>query len=97
MKNKSDAYTKIVLTVIAVFLGIIIVRDTDVVSKAHANEMDLSGLKIENSSSANDQVFYIYENSKLTNDARSYRNGSISKSDVPLYIITNTRSISLPD
>ncbi len=37
MKTKTDLYTKVVLTVIAVFLGIIAVRDIDFVTKAHAN------------------------------------------------------------
>lgn len=37
MKTKTDLYTKVVLTVIAVFLGIIAVRDVDFVTKAQAN------------------------------------------------------------
>jgi len=95
MKNKNDVYTKIVLTVIAVFLGIIIVRDTDVVSKAHANELDLSGLKIENASNAEATTFYVFENSRLNEPVKDSSGGYISSSNTPIYVITTKRSGSL--
>lgn len=48
MKTKTDLYTKIVLTVIAVFLGIIVFKDINFVAKAQANELDLSAIKVAN-------------------------------------------------
>ncbi|AXT61021.1 hypothetical protein D1816_11910 [Aquimarina sp. AD10] len=36
---KSDSYTKLILTVIALCLVIIVVRDIDIIPKAHANEV----------------------------------------------------------
>jgi len=96
MKNKNDVYTKIVLTVIAIALVGNLIKDINFVSKAHANELDLSGLKIENASNANDQVFYIYENNKIEKPVKGYSNGKVGSEDNPLYIITNkTGTISL--
>ena len=96
---KTDLYTKIVLTVIAVFLGILIVKDIDLVSKAQASpaNIDLSALNIEKaeSSDENEMTFFIYENSKIdrpfTNEDY-YRNAClIGIKDVPSHIITNIK------
>jgi len=91
MKNKNDVYTKIVLTVIAIALVGNLIKDINFVSKAHATELDLSGLKIENASNADDMVLYIYENSRLGSPGTSYRGASISSNDVPLYVVTGKR------
>ena len=65
MKTKTDLYTKVVLTAIAIFLGIIIVKDIDFVSKAQAGEViNLSEFKTENLENE-ETTFYIYENDKL--------------------------------
>lgn len=69
MKIKTDIYTKVILTAIAVFLGVIIVKDVDFITKAHAGELDLSNMRIEQAANANNDrevTFYIYENDKLT-------------------------------
>ncbi len=68
MKPKTDLYTKIVLTVIAVFLAILIIKDVDFVTKAQANpvDLDLSALNIEKATSEEGTTFYIYENDKLS-------------------------------
>ncbi|WP_103867405.1 hypothetical protein [Aquimarina sp. I32.4] len=34
---KTDTYTKFVISVIAIYLVIIVIRDTDIIPKAHAN------------------------------------------------------------
>lgn len=65
MKLKTDLYTKIVLTVIAIALVGHLLKDIDLVSKAQANELDLSGMKIENVSDGREITFFIYENDKL--------------------------------
>lgn len=39
MKANTDLYTKVILTVIAVFLGIIVVRDISFVEKAQATSV----------------------------------------------------------
>lgn len=36
---KIDLYTKIVLTILTVFVGILVFRDVDFVTKAQANEL----------------------------------------------------------
>lgn len=95
MKTKTDLYTKIVLTVIAIFLGVIIVKDMDLVSKAHAGELDLSNVKIEKAADADDGeiTFFIYENSKIKEpfSKENYRECGLSDKDVPTYIITNKK------
>lgn len=68
---KTDLYTKIVLTVIAVALTANLLKDVDFVTKAHAGEkeIDLSALKIERAANASDDgevTFFIYENEALT-------------------------------
>lgn len=41
MKKESDFYTKFILTVIAVFLGILVFQNFNVVEKANANPLPL--------------------------------------------------------
>jgi hypothetical protein len=68
---KTDLYTKIVLTAIAVFLGIIIVKDIDFVSKAQASEVvNLNAEKAVDE----DITFFIYENSKIERPFSSSNN-----------------------
>lgn len=101
---KIDRYIKVVLTVIAIFLGIIIIKDVDFVTKAHAGEkeIDLSALKLEQTTNANDEgeiTFFIYENRKIekpfSNTYELFADRAeceISDKDVPLYIITNKKA-----
>jgi len=68
MKTKTDLYTKIVLTVIAVALTGNLIKDIDFVSKAHAGEADLSAVKMEKAESVVEDgeiTYYIYENARL--------------------------------
>lgn len=65
MKTKTDLYTKIVLTVIAIALVGNLLKDISFVTKAQASELDLSALKIENASDEEGTTFYIYENDKV--------------------------------
>lgn len=93
---KTDLYTKIVLTVIAVALTANLLKDVDFVTKAHAGELDLSNMKIEKAANANDDgemTFFIYENSKIQRPFSSeyYRECWISPKDIPSYIITNKK------
>jgi hypothetical protein len=93
---KTDLYTKIVLTVIAVALTANLLKDVDFVTKAHAGELDLSNMKIEKAANANDDgeiTFFIYENSKISNpfSKNNYRECSIANDDVPTHIITNKK------
>lgn len=98
---KTDLYTKIVLTVIAVFLGILIVKDIDLVSKAQASpaNIDLSALNIEKAenSDENEMTFFIYENDKIEQPftkGKYYYDGNVCRincSDVPSFIITNVK------
>jgi len=98
---KADLYTKIVLTVIAIALVGILVKDVDFVTKAQANpaEIDLSALNIEKaeSSNENEMTFFIYENSKIerpfSNDRYLDDNKTcrIGYQDIPAYIITNLK------
>ena len=99
---KTDMYTKIVLTVIAVALVGILVKDIDIVSKAQASpaNIDLSALNIEKaeSSDENEMTFFIYENSKIK---RPFSNNEpyegvcwISSKDIPSHIITNIKTPS---
>lgn len=96
---KTDLYTKIVLTVIAIFLGVLIIKDVDFVTKAQAKsaDLDLSALKIEQAESADEKemTFFIYENSKIdkpfTNSYSGYEYCIINYKDVPSYIITNVK------
>lgn len=63
MKTKTDLYTKIVLTVIAIALTANLIKDIDFVSKAQAGEVvNLNAEKAEN---MEETTFYIYENDKL--------------------------------
>lgn len=90
MKQKTDLYTKIVLTVIAIALVANVLKDFNFVTKAHANELDLSGLTIEQSTDAETTLF-IYENSAIETPIKGYNSGYINTSyDSPKYIITNT-------
>ncbi|MFT4223765.1 hypothetical protein [Dysgonomonas sp.] len=93
---KTDLYTKIVLTVIAVALTANLLKDIDFVTKAHAGEkeIDLSALKIEKAANANndeDITLFIYENSNISEpfSASNYENCRISYKDIPSHIITN--------
>lgn len=94
MNTKTDLYTKIVLTVIAIFLGVIVFRNIDFVPKAHANELDLSALTIEQGTDAETTLF-IYENSELsepfsrTGYTWERRKCEIGLDDIPKYVITN--------
>ncbi|MDU1891788.1 MAG: hypothetical protein E6767_13965 [Dysgonomonas sp.] len=66
MKLKTDIYTKIVLTVIAIALVGILIKDIDFVTKAQASEPGLSVAKIEKSKNNNEDVtFFVYENDEL--------------------------------
>lgn len=97
---KTDLYTKIVLTVIAVALTANLLKDVDFVTKAHAGELDLSNMKIEKAANANDDgeiTFFIYENSKIekpfSNDGYSWNNNKcrIGVKDIPSHIIANIK------
>jgi hypothetical protein len=92
---KTDLYTKIVLTVIAIFLGVLIIKDVDFVTKAQASDLDLSALKIEQTASAdeNEMTFFIYENSKIAKpfSIDNYEYCWISIKDIPTHIITNKK------
>ncbi|WP_029902327.1 hypothetical protein [Prevotella sp. 10(H)] len=95
---KTDLYTKIVLTVIAVFLAVIIIKDVDFVSKAQASpvNLDLSALNVEKAEGAeeNEMTFFIYENSKIErpfSKSLYYDECYINYNDVPTYIITNLK------
>lgn len=90
MKIKTDIYTKIVLTVIAVALVGILVKDMNLVTKAHATEMpiDLSALNIEKTEDDEGITFFVYESSNLD---KAYGGVQISSSDTPTYIITNKK------
>jgi len=95
MKTKTDLYTKIVLTVIAVFLGIIIVKDVDFVSKVQASEVvNLNAEK----AAEEDITFFIYENSKIkqpfSNNGTSWENGlcEIGNKDIPTHIVTTKKA-----
>lgn len=94
MKTKADIYTKIVLTVIAIALVGILVKDMNLVTKAHATEtpIDLSTLNIEKVEDDKGTTFFIYENSKLKYPFKGrYNSSSIHGDDIPTYIITNKR------
>ncbi|MDR3056900.1 MAG: hypothetical protein LBU84_02005 [Prevotella sp.] len=90
MKTKTDLYTKIVLTVIAVFLGIIIVKDVEFVSKAQASEVvNLNAEK----TAEEDITFFIYENSKIQEpfSSSSYGACRIGEKDIPTHIVTTKK------
>lgn len=99
MKTKTDLYTKIVLTAIAVFLGIIVLKDTSLSSKASANKIDLSALDIEKTIDDEGTTFFIYENSKISEPfsnkgySRQKTECEISYDDIPTYIITNKKAL----
>ena len=90
MKTKTDLYTKIVLTVIAVALVAHLLKDISFVTKAQANELDLSALKAEDRSDDEGTVFFIYENSSISTPV-AYGSGYINNDDRPKYIITNKK------
>ncbi|SBW07162.1 hypothetical protein [uncultured Dysgonomonas sp.] len=95
---KTDLYTKIVLTVIAIFLGVLIIKDVDFVTKAQAKpaDLDLSALKIEKAESEDEKemTFFIYENSKIQKpfSVDNYERCEIGYKNVPTYIITNKKA-----
>ena len=100
MKTKTDLYTKVVLTAIAIFLGIIIVKDIDFVSKAQASEV--VNLNVEKAAEDDkDITFFIYENSKIkkpfSNDGTSWENGlcEIGNKDIPTHIVTTKKASRL--
>lgn len=84
---KTDLYTKIVLTVIAITLIGLLVKDVNFVSKATANELDLSGLRIEEATDEVEVTYFIFENSKLRSPFGN-RGKVDTYYDVPTYIIT---------
>ncbi len=93
--KKTDLYTKIVLTVIAVFLGVLVFKDVSFVTKAQANDLNLSDLKIEQAEKDEDITLFIYENSEIEKPF-SYEGFSwerneckIGREDMPKYIITS--------
>lgn len=98
---KADLYTKTVLTVIAVALVGILIKDVDFVSSAQAKStaIDLSALTVEKAASDDEKemTFFIYENSKIKKPFS--KEGSydydgpceISNKDIPTYIITNVK------
>lgn len=98
---KTDFYTKAVLTVIAVFLGIIAFQNVDFVTKAHATpvEIKLPALNEEKAEINEEKeiTFFIYENSKIerpfTKDGYSWekRTCRIGADDTPSHIITNVK------
>lgn len=94
MKTKTDLYTKVVLTVIAIFLGILIFKDVDFVTKAQASPVDLSALNIEKADDDEGITFFIYENNKLRkpftkNEYYWYDNTcTIGYDEIPSHIIT---------
>ncbi|HMM04833.1 MULTISPECIES: hypothetical protein [unclassified Dysgonomonas] len=94
---KTDLYTKIVLTVIAIALVGNLLKDVDFVTKAQAKpvDLDLSALKIEKAESDDDKemTFFIYENSKIRRSfsVDNYERCEIGYKDVPIYIITSKK------
>lgn len=92
MKTKTDLYTKIVLTVIAVALLGNLLKDTDFVTKAHAGELDLSASAMEKAADEDDGeiTFFVYENNMIDKpfSKDNYKECEISKEDVPTHIIT---------
>ena len=99
MKNSVDLYTKTVLTVIAIALIANLLKGSDLVTKAHAKELDLSSLNLEAEASAEGTVFFVFENSRIsspvsTSESKwlgSSTSGNIGDKDIPKYIITNKR------
>ena len=88
--KKTDLYTKIVLTVIAVSLSVIAFKDINFVTKAQANDLNLSDLKIEQAESREDITLFIYENSEIDDPFTSFSETCrISIRDIPKYIITS--------
>lgn len=67
MKLKTDSYTKIILTVIAIALIGNLIKDVDFVTKAHATplELNLPTLKAEDASNDEGMTLYIYENDEV--------------------------------
>lgn len=100
---KTDFYTKTVLTIIAIFLGIIVFRNVDFITAAQANVTTIATPtpkkeKIENDNNQEITLF-IYENSKIT---RPFSNEGgdfiperhvcrIGVKDIPSHIITNIK------
>ncbi|NDV97504.1 hypothetical protein D0T84_21795 [Dysgonomonas sp. 521] len=95
MKTKTDLYTKIVLTVIAIALTTNLIKDIGFVSKAQAGEVvNLNAEK----AAEEDITFFIYENSKIKQpfSSRYYDECIIDYKDIPTHIIT-TKKIEYPD
>jgi hypothetical protein len=91
MKTKTDLYTKIVLTVIAIALTANLVKDFDFVSKAQAGEVvNLNAEK----AAEEDITFFIYENSKIKRPFSSeyYDECWISYEDIPTHIVTTKKT-----
>lgn len=73
MKTKTDLYTKIVLTVIAIFLGAIVVKDINIVSKAQAGEViNLSG---QGNAIHQERITKDFEDYYAVNDTYVFYNG----------------------
>lgn len=99
MKIKTDLYTKVVLTTIALFLGVIVFKDINFVAKAQATELDVSALKVEESN--DDITFFIYDNDKIKKPFTVKSNSfsgtiysnecEISSTDTPVQIVTTKR------
>lgn len=90
MKTKTDLYTKIVLTVIAIGLTANLIKDMDFVSKAQAGEVvNLNAEK----AAEEDITFFIYENEKIQEPFSSNNTGTckISYKDIPTHIITTKK------
>lgn len=90
MKIKIDLYTKIVLTAIAIFLGIIIVKDMDFVSKAQASEV----VNLNTEKAAEENItFFIYENDKIHRPFSSSNNETciIDERNIPTHIVTTRK------
>lgn len=101
---KTDFYTKTVLTIIAIFLGIIAFQNVDFITTAQANVTTIASPtpkkeQIENDSDQEITLF-IYENSKIE---RPFSKGEstlsinrricrIGVNDIPSHIITNRKS-----
>lgn len=93
--KKIDSYTKIILTIIAIAQIGHLIKDSNIITKAHASEINLSTLKIEDTRDSEGTTFFIYENNKLekpfSKEPFSWDNCEIRPNDIPIYIITNKK------
>lgn len=90
MKTKTDLYTKIVLTVIAIALTANLIKDIDFVSKAQAGEVvNLNAEK----AAEEDITFFIYENEKIERpfSSRYYDECRVGYRDIPTHIVTTRK------